>query len=167
MIFNWQENSETEESFPEDYDDMPRTAAPAFDIVSTRCAAHTLELVAGDVTNAASRKKTLAKARSVVHKLRTKALRSLPINRYGKKPTLDNKTRYGSKFDMVSRLIEMKEGVKEWGTSNRSLKITDQQWEALESFQKCLSQRSAPRPPTERAAGYEGGDGEHFYPSKG
>ena len=39
---------------------------------------------------------------------------------------------------MVSRLIEMKEGVKEWGTSNRSLKITDQQWEALESFQKCL-----------------------------
>ena len=80
----------------------------------------------------------LGKARNVVKKLRTRKFKSLPMRRYGKKAILDNATRWGSKYDMISRLTEMKEGLEEWGTSNPDLRISALQWETLESIKNVL-----------------------------
>ena len=110
LIPNFKESSE-ELLFPNEpqYDIQPT----GMNVESVRCAAHTLELAAGDVMKLPQVSRSLAVARGVVKKLRTKTLIPLALRRYGKKPILDNKTRWGSKFDMISRLEEMKEGIEE------------------------------------------------------
>lgn len=84
-------------------DDVP------YEIISVRCAAHSLQLAIQDALRGDDSLPTIEQARSIVRKLRTPKMKNIIKSSKKTKAILDNNTRWHSTFDMLERLKTLKD----------------------------------------------------------
>ncbi|XP_018574395.1 uncharacterized protein LOC108913338 [Anoplophora glabripennis] len=131
--------------------DVPSTSKTSpsvkLNVTGMRCAAHTLQLA---VENAMKQdeevKNLILEARKIVKILRTQTYIYMLRKQKFKKPFIDCPTRWGSTFDMLNRLLELKEFCTEMEFTNFSKfkNMSDSNWNkiyeivgALEPARKC------------------------------
>ena len=106
-----------------------------------RCVAHTLQLVIEDAIRSTGSKvhDVIDRARTVVKHLRTPHVMYLIRAKYLDAPILDNETRWHSKLDMLMRLRELKPFCIELERDDSKLKLSDEDWIAVESICEALT----------------------------
>ncbi|XP_039952562.1 uncharacterized protein LOC126765380 [Bactrocera neohumeralis] len=96
-----------------------------------RCAAHTLNLAVSDFLK--DIKDVRSKAKVVVKKLRTPTLLNLLRTKKLRKPMLECVTRWGSTYNMLKSLLEVKDFCCESSKDIKELYMTDDDWQQIES----------------------------------
>ena len=133
------------------FDANVASAAKQFDMNIfniNRCGAHTLALAIEDALKRdEDSKKTLARERRVVKKLRTPNLMLKLRERGAPKPIIDVTTRWGSTYDMLERLLVLKSIIHDFGTFNEDIALIEEEWVAIEQLKKDME---APRNATTR-----------------
>ena len=111
----------------------------SFSITHMRCGVHTLQLAIHDGLKKSRATTILARVRSMAVDLRTPKINDL-LKKKGKVlAVLDQETRWGSSFNMVERIIRLKEIIREMGTmGNEKLDITDHQWTQIVDLRDLL-----------------------------
>lgn len=131
-----EDQSESEDEENEDLSDVTFESLEkdaSSHVASTRCAAHTLQLVVRDVIKAHSKvSEAVTAARNVVKKLRRPTLRSLVKQRFGKRPIIDVETRWMSTFDMLACLLSMRSLTDELGPAMPELFLGCEMWQVVE-----------------------------------
>ena len=139
-------NKSTDSGGDDDGDEMDEVVLDALKqipsvrdgLVPVRCAVHTLQLAVED----AFRKDGVAKifdcVRLVVKKLRTPSNRLLLKQKGCLQPMLDVPTRWGSKFLMLKRLLEMRAVVTELSRDISDLDLTEDEWKTIERTHRAL-----------------------------
>lgn len=103
-------------------------------VTNIRCGAHTLHLCVRDVLEVAGIKEKLDRCRRIVKKLRTPSYLSILKNGSFKKPVLDCPTRWNSSYEMLKRLLELKEVVTSFICKNAEMQLTEKDWEFVNDF---------------------------------
>lgn len=101
-----------------------------------RCAAHGLQLAVKDAIVASSHTEIIAKARSVVVAARTPRIRSILVRMGKNHPIKDINTRWGSTYEMLDRLLDLKEPLVEIGLRETSL--SEREWVEVEGLRDSL-----------------------------
>lgn len=105
-----------------------------YNITGVRCGAHTLQLCVLDVIKVLEIKNKLDTIRSIVKKLRTQSyLNILKTSNY-KKPIIDCATRWNSTFDMLRRLLDIKDIIEPLSNENQSLYLSANDWIFVKEF---------------------------------
>ena len=113
-----------------------------FSTASTvRCAAHTLQLAIRDgLKSHKGANSVIAQARTVAKKLRTPSMMSLLKKKGGLLPVVDVPTRWGSTFNMLDRLLHLKDTISEYAAAAPYLHLSDTQWQYVEDIRDILKE---------------------------
>ncbi|XP_058979032.1 uncharacterized protein LOC131802660 [Musca domestica] len=103
-------------------------------ITNNCCGAHTLQLCVNDVLKQPTIKEKTENLRLVVKKLRSKTYMSIFKNGLHKKPIIDCITRWNSTYNMIERLLEIREVVTTLSKDNSKLFISSADWSFASEF---------------------------------
>ncbi|XP_073819412.1 uncharacterized protein [Musca autumnalis] len=106
----------------------------SYQIINIRCGAHTLQLCVNDVLKQQAIKERIENLRDVVKKLRTKKFLNILKNELHKKPIIDCATRWNSTYNMIERLLEMREIVTTLSANNMELFLCSDDWSFANEF---------------------------------
>ncbi|XP_029348468.1 uncharacterized protein LOC103309291, partial [Acyrthosiphon pisum] len=101
-----------------------------------RCVAHTLNLAIEEGLKIQSIRGVFARARMVVKKLRTPIYAGLLKQENKKQAIRDVETRWSSVYDMLYRLLELKDFCLKFQETMNDLKLSLPDWDNIEKMQK-------------------------------
>ncbi|CAI6373161.1 unnamed protein product [Macrosiphum euphorbiae] len=134
-LFNTDEATIAIQSFEDDVFD----AISASSITScVRCAVHTLQLCILDGFKNAPITSCIVQARKVVKKLRTPKYATWLKRKNLKYAIIDNETRWNSVYNMLFRLLELKEFCQTHHNTNTELKLKKSEWDSIKSIVDAL-----------------------------
>lgn len=101
-------------------------------VTHMRCGVHTLQLAIQDGLKQSRIKDVLGRARKLAVELRTPKINEVLKRKHSVVAVLDQDTRWGSSFQMVDRIIRLKEVIKEMcDCGNDKLFLTESQWNEM------------------------------------
>jgi hypothetical protein len=104
-----------------------------------RCAAHTLQLAVEDaLTCCPDINLIIGKARDVAKHLRTPNVMYILRAQKAPCPILDTETRWMSKFDMLERLLELKNFCQSLQSNDSKLLLSDCEWDSISAAVEIL-----------------------------
>lgn len=103
-------------------------------ITNIRCGSHTLQLCVNDVLKHENVKEKIDTLRHIVKKLRTQTYINILKNSDLKRPVIDCITRWNSTYDMLERLLELKDFVSNLAEDNEEFVICSESWEFISEF---------------------------------
>ena len=97
-----------------------------------RCGVHTVQLAIQDGLKQRGIRDVLGRARNVAVELRTPKINEILKRKHKLVAVLDQATRWGSSFQMVDRIIRLREAIKEMcDCGNDKLYLSEAQWDEL------------------------------------
>ncbi|XP_060871849.1 uncharacterized protein LOC132946566 isoform X2 [Metopolophium dirhodum] len=134
-LFNTDEATISIQSFEDDVFDA---LCPSPITSCVRCAVHTLQLCILDGFKNAPITSCIVQARKVVKKLRTPKYATWLKRKNLKYAIIDNETRWNSVFNMLFRLLELKEFCQTHHSTNTELKLKKSEWDSIQSIVDAL-----------------------------
>ncbi|XP_060859135.1 LOW QUALITY PROTEIN: uncharacterized protein LOC132936427 [Metopolophium dirhodum] len=134
-LFNTDEATISIQSFEDDVFDA---LCPSPITSCVRCAVHTLQLCILDGFKNAPITSCIVQARKVVKKLRTPKSATWLKRKNLKYAIIDNETRWNSVFNMLFRLLELKEFCQTHHSTNTELKLKKSEWDSIQSIVDAL-----------------------------
>lgn len=128
------ENSAPGDMNDDEFVDLQWDSASRFKFSGlVRCFEHSLQLSPSDfIKKNKAISNLISRANDACKKLRTPLLMNVIKVRKLKKPQIRNATRWSSTFKMLSRLIEYKSICKEFGKTQKILRLNDAFWKKLD-----------------------------------
>eukprot|EP00102_Acyrthosiphon_pisum_P019658 XP_016656868.1 PREDICTED: zinc finger BED domain-containing protein RICESLEEPER 1-like [Acyrthosiphon pisum] len=120
-------------------DDVLDALCPSSITSCVRCAVHTLQLCILDGFKNAPITSCIVQARKVVKKLRTPKYATWLKRKNLKYAIIDNETRWNSVFNMLFRLLELKEFCQTHHSTNTELKLKKSEWDSIQSIVDALT----------------------------
>lgn len=120
----------------EDLDNICEEASNLFFIQHMRCAVHTFQLSIRDGLKNHDATTIILKLRQIAVAARNPKIDAILHRRAGKGAVLDQATRWGSTYDMIKRLLELKTFFADM--DNPNLSLTETQWEQATTLENIL-----------------------------
>ena len=110
------------------------------DVLSIKCAAHTLQLAVKDALNNNSHQATISQCRRLAKKLRTPGVMNILKTKNFPMPIVDVVTRWGSIFDMISRLVKLRPFIDDFiGIIGKEFELTPNVWEEINEILQVIN----------------------------
>ena len=138
-LIQMEEDSKFFEGFGEetcDLDEVAEVAACFTEIKHQRCCVYTHQLAVRDPLKEHHSSNLLAKVRKISTAARTPKLDAILKRRAGKEAIMDQATQWGSTYNMVKRLVELRPVLTDM--ANPDVTLTELQWKKLEELEDVL-----------------------------
>lgn len=103
-----------------------------------RCGAHTLQLGVLDGTKGSFASTIVGRAHNLATEARKPLVREFIKSKTGLVAILENDTRWMSTYNMMARVLQLKDAIQEAALLNENLQLTDHQWSQIEELTNLL-----------------------------